>query len=210
MATIYLVRHGENPANLTREFSHRKIDYSLTSKGVAQAQEVAAYFQTLPIDKLFSSPLKRARETAEIISGAINLPVTVVEGLREIDVGTLEGQEPTDELWEFHDNIFRAWFEGRRETAFPEGEDHHTLTERMHSSLLHAIGDDPDSKIVVVGHGGIFTATIKELCPECDLLALLPRRTRNCAVTEIEAELRDGRIYGTLVRWADAAHLSAE
>jgi broad specificity phosphatase PhoE len=210
MATIYLVRHGENPANLTREFSHRLVDYSLTPKGIRQAQQVAAYFRTLPIDQIFSSPLKRARETAEIIGAEIGLPVTVSEAFREINVGTLEGQQPTDELWAFHDGIFRAWFEGRRETAFPEGEDHHTLAGRMHAGLLEVIGDNPDGRSIVVGHGGIFTATIAQLCPDCDILTIVRQGNRNCSVTEIEAEVRDGVVYGSLVRWADGSHLSDE
>lgn len=208
MATIYLVRHGENPANLTREFSHRNVDYSLTPKGIRQAQQAAAYFRTLLIDQIFSSPLKRARETAAIISVALELPVTIIESFREINVGTLEGQEPTDELWAFHDDIFRNWFTGRRETAFPEGEDHYTLTKRMHEGLLEVIGDNPHSRSIVVAHGGIFIATIKELCPDCDLAAIARQRIRNCAIAELDAEVRDGTIYATLIRWGDATHLS--
>ena len=211
MATIYLVRHGENPANLKREFSYKLLDYSLTPKGVQQAQQTAAYFKTLPsIDKIFSSPLKRAHETAEIIAEALELPVTVVEGFREINVGSLEGQEPTDEIWEFHDNIFRDWFDGRRESTFPDGEDHLTLTKRMHDGLLEVIGDDPDGRSIVVAHGGIFIATVDQICPECDQQMIRSVWMTNCAVAEIEAEIRDGVIVGDLVRWGDASHIAEE
>ena len=58
--TIYLVRHGENLANITKEFSHRLVDYSLTPKGIIQAEQTAAYFRDFHIDEIYSSPLKRA------------------------------------------------------------------------------------------------------------------------------------------------------
>ena len=64
---LYLVRHGENMANLTKEFSYRHVDYSLTPKGVLQAQQTAAYFTDKHIHEIYTSPLKRAVETADII-----------------------------------------------------------------------------------------------------------------------------------------------
>ncbi|MCB0198167.1 MAG: histidine phosphatase family protein, partial [Anaerolineae bacterium] len=65
---FYLVRHGENPANITKEFSYRDVDYSLTPKGVLQAQQTAAHFRNVPVDAVVASPLKRTRETAAIIA----------------------------------------------------------------------------------------------------------------------------------------------
>ena len=76
MTRVYLVRHGENPANLLKQFSHRLVDYSLTPKGIAQAEQTAAFFLDKRIDAIYSSPLKRARKTAEIIGAALGLPVT--------------------------------------------------------------------------------------------------------------------------------------
>jgi len=72
--TLYVVRHGENPANLNREFSYKLIDYSLTEKGVRQAEETASFFREKGIDAIYSSPLKRARETAQIIAAPIGSP----------------------------------------------------------------------------------------------------------------------------------------
>ena len=45
--TIYLVRHGENTANITKEFSYKLVDYSLTAKGVQQAEQTAEYFKAV-------------------------------------------------------------------------------------------------------------------------------------------------------------------
>src|SRR5437588_12038201 len=92
---VYLVRHGENPANLTREFSHRRVDYSLTPRGIEQARQTAEFFRKGRVDELYSSPLKRALETAQIIAGAVDRPITVVEEFRELNVGRLEDEPPT-------------------------------------------------------------------------------------------------------------------
>src|SRR6478672_925857 len=97
--TVYIVRHGENPANINREFSYRLVDYSLTPKGVRQAEDTARFFRDKQIDAIYSSPLKRAVETAEIIAAPLGLPVALIEEFREINVGTLEEQPPTDENW---------------------------------------------------------------------------------------------------------------
>src|SRR3954463_9503133 len=130
--TLYLVRHGENPANLTREFSYKKIDYLLTDLGVRQAEQTAAYFAGLGngsgaqgIDAIFSSPLKRALQTAEIIGGATGHAVTVVEEFREINCGDFDGAPPTDALWQQHDQILAAWRDGDHTAQFPGGENYH-------------------------------------------------------------------------------------
>src|SRR5579872_6100860 len=93
--TLYLVRHGENLANITKEFSYKLVDYPLTPKGVLQAEQTAAFFlNTIPLMAAFASPLKRARETAEIIARAQNLSVTVLEEFREVNVGDMEQRPP--------------------------------------------------------------------------------------------------------------------
>src|SRR5215472_16479183 len=97
---LYLVRHGENPANLTKEFSYKLVDYSLTPKGVLQAEQTAAFFlRSIPLTAAYASPLKRAYETGEIIAQAQNLPVTALEEFREINVGEMEQRPPTEENW---------------------------------------------------------------------------------------------------------------
>src|SRR5690242_10734923 len=119
MNTIYFVRHGENPANLTREFSHHRVDYGLTLAGIRQAHETAAYFRNQGIDAVYTSPLKRARETAEIIGEALGLPVLEREDFREVNTGRLEDEPPTPENWAFHDGILHDWMHGKPETRFP-------------------------------------------------------------------------------------------
>ncbi len=210
MPTIYLVRHGENPANLTKEFSHRHVDYDLNNKGRLQAEQTAAVFVGRAIAAVYSSPLLRAVQTAEIIAGALGVPIHVIEAFREVNVGSLEGQPPTRELWDQHNAVFLDWLGGRPETTFPDGEDHHRLIARMQAGLRQVLTLTPDQPSVIVGHGGIFTATLAAYCAEIDLMAIVRAPNHNCSITEIELEQRDDQVVGQLRRWADCDHLSGE
>ena len=156
MNLIYLLRHGENVANLTKEFSCRKIDYSLTPRGILQSQQTAAFFQTQAIDAIYASPLKRAVETATIVANALMLPVTTLEELREIDVGPLEEATDLTAAWKFHNGILQAWFIGDPDARFPQGENQHDLIRRMRSALQQAVHGRDGQRILLVGHGGIF------------------------------------------------------
>lgn len=209
MNTIYYVRHGENPANLTREFSYKKIDYPLNAQGVEQAQQTAAYFQDKPIAAIYSSPLKRALQTAQIIAQPLQLPVLVREQFRELNVGLLEDQPPTAETWAIHDRIFADWFSGKTDACFPGGEDHTALLQRMREGLQEALSDRTDQRIIVVGHGGILTACLCYLCNNIDLREVIGVHIPNCAITSFEvAEQQKGQLRGRLIALATCHHLS--
>jgi probable phosphoglycerate mutase len=210
MNTLYLIRHGENPANLTKEFSHRLIDYSLTPKGVLQAQQTGEYFKSRPIDAIYCSPLKRAIETAEIIGQAIGVQPVIIEEFREVNVGALEALGGSPENWATHDSIIQAWFEGQPDRMFPEGENYHMLLERMRAGVQQILHEQDGKKSIIVGHGGIFTFTLKDICREVDLAMLIASYGHNCSITEIEMHSVDGQFDGVLKRWAAFDHLSGE
>lgn len=210
MNRLYLVRHGENPANIAKQFSCRRVDLTLTEKGVLQAEQTAAFFATRPVDAIYASPLKRAIQTAQIIARPKRLPVIVMENFREIDVGDLELTPPTAAAWEFHDRIFLSWLSGRPDMQFPGGEDYHHLWVRMRSGVEQITRGRDGQSIIVVGHGGIFTATLRDLCSEVDMPDILLRQTGNCSITEVELDRQNGSVRGRLVEWASCAHLSGE
>jgi broad specificity phosphatase PhoE len=204
---LYLVRHGENQANLTKEFSYRRVDYSLTPKGVLQAQQTAEYFTAQPVDAIYSSPLKRAVETAQIIAAHLGLSCQVVEDFREVNVGDLEGQPVTPELWERHNRIIYAWFNGDKEARFPGGEDYHALWARTQAGLRLALAGLSDRTALIVGHGGMFTLTLRDLCPAVDGAWLRHQVSQNCSISEVLLQPQNGAWHGELVRWNDARHL---
>jgi 2,3-bisphosphoglycerate-dependent phosphoglycerate mutase len=210
MNTLYLIRHGENLANITKEFSHRLIDYSLTPKGILQAQQTGEYFKDRQIDAIYCSPLKRAIETAEIIGQIVGVQPLIMEEFREVNVGALEALGGSPENWATHDSIIRAWFEGQPDRMFPEGENYHMLLERMRAGVLQVLREQENKRSIIVGHGGIFTFTLKDICREVDLAMLIASYGHNCSITEIEIHALDGQLDGVLKRWAAFDHLSGE
>ncbi len=208
--TIYLVRHGENPANITHDFSYKKVDFSLTPKGILQAQQTGDYFKNRNIHAIYTSPLKRTRETAAIIASPLHLPVTVMEQFREINVGDLEGMPPTRENWALHDRIVEAWFAGKHDVTFPGGEDYNTLLQRLRNGLSAITANKTGQNIVVVGHGGIFTRPIQDICPTVDVQEIIRNPNYNCSITEIELTTNGTNVVGVLKQWASYSHLYGE
>ena len=90
---IYIIRHGQTEMNQLRRLQGRS-DHPLNEAGIAQAGQAARGLQTVTFDHVFTSPLKRAVRTAEIIAPGIS-PVTD-ERLIEMDYGMYEG---ADGLW---------------------------------------------------------------------------------------------------------------
>ena len=208
MNTVHFVRHGENPANLTRAFSHRVVDHPLTERGVTQARATAHYFREKDIAAIYTSPLLRAQQTADIIGAALSLSPRTIEAFREVNVGTLELSPPCDAHWALHDRIFADWLNGRPSSRFPDGEDHTTLVQRMRLGLLEALRDHDERHIVIVAHGGILAATVGVICEnvfpdETGQMPFIP----NCAITRMRLTARDGVVRGVVEAWAECDHL---
>jgi probable phosphoglycerate mutase len=217
MSTLYLVRHGENRANLTKEFSCRRVDYPLTDKGRLQARQTADHFvalsalsQARPLQAVYTSPLKRAAETAEVIAGALGLRAQVSEYFRELDVGDLEATGGSAEGWQIHNLVWEAWFRGSPETSFPGGENLLGVVERMRLGVHQLLEEQDGKDAILVGHGGLFTASIQDLCPRIEIAWLLRQDQQNCSISELAMYRQNGRWLGELVRWGDVSHLSGE
>ena len=210
MNRLYLVRHGENRANLTLEFSYKTVDYPLTPRGVLQAQQTAAYLADKDIHAVYSSPLKRAVQTAEFIAGHLNLEAVALENFREINVGRLEGHPDLEEAWKINYQVTNAWWAGEPDTEYPDGESRTTLWARMQTGLAHITAGKSGRNLVVIGHGGLFTFTAEYLCPRDDFSWLKDRVNHNCSISEVLLEWRNGVPHGTLVRWAWFEHLHGE
>lgn len=210
MISLYLLRHAENRANITKEFSSRKVDYPLTSKGVLQAQQTAQYFLKKGIDVVYTSPLKRASQTAEIIATRLHMPITVMENFREVDVGDLENGPPSAEKWNFHNALIAQWLNGHPERRFPGGENYNDLWDRMRNGLQAILAKWKKGNVLLVAHGGIFALTLLEYCPQVDPSWLFSQDNANCSISKVLLEDQAGVLRGKLVSWADTSHLSGE
>ena len=115
MHHLYLCRHGETPWNAERRIQGRT-DISLSQKGLAQAQALARFFGT---DKpnarvIVSSPMMRARQTAECIARATGIELVIDDDLTEIHTGIYTGRTyeelADDPGWQRH--LEDPWHEG--------------------------------------------------------------------------------------------------
>jgi broad specificity phosphatase PhoE len=130
-----------------------------------------------------------------------------MENFREVNVGDLERQPPTAEAWAFHNRVLAGWLNGQPEVTFPGGENYFTLWNRVRSGIEQIVAGREGCNLLVVGHGGIFTLPMKDLCPGVDVGWLVDHPNHNCSITEIEVETIAGRLRGHLVQWASYTHL---
>jgi broad specificity phosphatase PhoE len=146
-----LVRHGETDWNRERRFQGHA-DQPLNDTGRAQAHELANELAGEHVDGIYSSDLRRAYETAEIIAARLGVPVIADSALREVDCGEWQGL-----TWEEIDERFpdgrRKWDE--RGHGWEDGETFEELAERVVAALKRVAAEQPGRRFVVVGHGGL-------------------------------------------------------
>lgn len=106
--TICILRHGETDWNMKGIFQG-KADIELNDTGRAQAKTVAQYLASHSWNSLASSPLKRAKETAEIIGKHVDIPkIQVFDDIMERDFGLACGMEPQERSQRFPDGVFEG------------------------------------------------------------------------------------------------------
>lgn len=94
-----MIRHGESTGNVEKIISHDKDAFPLTEKGVKQAQIVGEELKGIEIEKIYSSPILRARQTAEIISKVVGCKVVVEEKIGERYFGRLNNRKVNSINW---------------------------------------------------------------------------------------------------------------
>jgi len=144
------VRHGE-PERIAPG-SGIPADPALTARGREQAERLAAWLAFEPIDRVLSSPQRRAIETAEPIARGHGREVEVVAGLVEYDASS-DSYIPMEELRATNDPHLRAMYEGRWEEFGAESTESFRL--RVAATLDDVIGDNPGRRVVAVCHGGV-------------------------------------------------------
>jgi broad specificity phosphatase PhoE len=148
------MRHGETVWNHEHRFTTRT-DVPLSEAGTAQAEEAAERLAETPIDRIYSSPLGRARFTAEAVARRQSrLPEIVVdERLTEIDAGPFEGQTEEELKAGPLAGEFERWHNDR-EPEFPEGTEPFADALRRAAGFLNDRAGDEGTTLVVT-HGSL-------------------------------------------------------
>jgi broad specificity phosphatase PhoE len=155
--TVYLVRHAAHD-RVDRVLCGRMPGVGLGEAGRRQAEALAGWFAgKAPVDAVWTSPVQRARETAEPIAGRLGLPVRPSDALCEIDFGAWTGQG-FDALRD--DPRWRRWNEARGSERPPGGESMAEAQARAMAGVERAREEHPDGAVVLVSHGDVIKAVL--------------------------------------------------
>ena len=153
MTTIYLARHGETDWNVQNRWQGHA-DPPLNARGRTQARDLSARLASVLFDAVYSSDLRRARQTAEIVAFGRGMSVFPDRRLREIDVGSWQGLT--------RDEIAERFPDGSR----PDGETLEAFRRRV-LEAFGAIGRYHEGvNVLVVAHGGCARTIQRQLLGE--------------------------------------------
>lgn len=187
---IYLIRHGETDWNTVKRLQG-STDIPLNPYGIELAEKTAEGMKDLKIDKIYSSPLIRARKTAEIIKGDRSIDVVLEDALQEIDFGVYEGYIYHEKNYNVPDPEFMNFFDDTDHYKTPpKGESFQTLIGRT-SSFVRSVINDPANEgktILIASHGAAIRAILCGLfdIPLSDFWGGPVHK--NCGVTMIRSE----------------------
>lgn len=200
MEKIILIRHGETDWNREQIFRGR-MDVALNDVGLAQAEAVRESLKDVEIHRIYSSPLKRAFETAGALGKNRGLAVEIEEGFIDIDFGKWQGlshQKVKDE----YESLYATWLAEPHEVVFPEGESLKDVGKRSMEALGKVIKNHPGETLAIISHRVLNKVLL------CGILGLhLSRfwyiKQDTCAINRFE--YKDGHYYLTLLN--DTCHL---
>lgn len=193
---IYLIRHGESLANLGLVSADFSMDNQndLSKKGENQIREIIPAFQNCNIVRIFSSPMKRAIDSAKILqSGLINAPkITIDNRLKEIDYGIFTDDRDNPEM----QNIAKKQIDGDQEIRFGGGENMREILGRFLDFLVDTYKKNQNGEIVIFSHGrliSIVSKKIEELCQN----NIKKSKIDNASIIEVELNNNEINILKT-------------
>lgn len=198
--TLYLIRHGETAANRDG-LGLGRADVPLTEHGLRQAEAIAAACARLAIAAVWTSPLQRARRTAEAVARAAGASLVVEEALAELDVGDTEGL-PLAEIRRRWPDFVAAWLsDDPAAVRMPGGESLDDLAARLRP-LLPPVRELEREGLAIVSH----TFVLRTLL--CLLLELPLASFRSFACDLASLSAVDLAPRPVIRRWNDTCHLS--
>jgi broad specificity phosphatase PhoE len=150
VTTILIARHGESDWNREKRWQGHA-DRPLTERGREQARVLAERLAHIELDAVWSSDLRRARETAVVVAELQGLDVTVERDLREVDVGSWSGLTRPEAEERFPEG-FRRWRTGH--PGWKDGESYEMMADRVLGAVDRIAADLNGGRALVVSHGG--------------------------------------------------------
>lgn len=154
VTTVYLIRHCQSMGNIEHRFQGR-FDAEVSPQGEQQLALLGLRFRNESIDRIYTSPLKRAKATALAIAQYHpDVPLEEEPGFSEIDCGDMENLLLT-EVAERFPEAARQWNETPDLCQFPGGENMAQVYDRVNGALDRVLAENPGKKVVITTHGGV-------------------------------------------------------
>jgi len=155
---LIIVRHGETEWNLQNRFQGH-LNSGLSQLGIRQARAIAGALSGGTFDVIYSSDLERARHTADIIAGKLNMEVRTDAGLREINMGLMQGLKRDEFILKYPEVIKK--FHSDPEYIIPGGESKQQFYDRIILTLKRIVRMHEYRNILLVAHGGVLDIAIR-------------------------------------------------
>lgn len=160
MASLFLIRHAESVANTQGIYQGQSFDTSLSFLGMKQAEALAKRLKRLGINRVLTSPLKRAMETAQIIASKCRVALIIDQNLIETNHGLWEGKK---KKWvmKHYPEIFNLWQQTPSKTVFPQGEPFLNVVKRVRIGFERA--KKLTGKTAIVTHDNVLRIILSEV-----------------------------------------------
>ncbi len=203
MMTVYFIRHGTTENNIAGRFQGRS-DIPLGEKGCKQAACLGERFAHIPLDAVYTSPLRRAYQTAQGMCAQLPLEPICCDGLREINGGVLEGRTNEENIREYPE-VMRTFREQPAQFNPLNGESAEQVHDRVLGAIQTIVSREQGKTIAIVSHGFALLCSIGSLGIPFEQLP--PRILANASVSCIQFDT-DGGYH--IVFWNDQSHLPEE
>jgi broad specificity phosphatase PhoE len=155
-----LIRHAD-PAEEARGRCYGKTEIGLSPRGERRARHLGVMLRRMPIDAVYTSPSKRALDTARLLAEPHALTPGELDDLRELDFGICEGRT-YDEIAAEEPELFRTWMLTPAEVRFPGGESYAQLRRRALTAAAALRKRHAAGTFAVVSHGGVIRAILAD------------------------------------------------
>ncbi|NWF68534.1 MAG: histidine phosphatase family protein [Chloroflexi bacterium] len=198
---VILVRPGETDWNMRGRWQGW-VAVPLNEHGRKQAQHLARFLRNAGIKVLYSSDLRRARETAAILAEKLGFAPEFDERLRERHIGTWQGLTP-DEMRAWYPDEYRQLVEDRAGYIVPNGESRNQVKQRMISAFNDYLRRDEGETIAILSHSSAIRTLLSQWVDEAKLVST---DVDNTSVTTIVRDENDDTLWH-IVAMNDVTHL---
>jgi probable phosphoglycerate mutase len=191
-----LMRHGQADNNVNRVLVGRKIEAHLTEYGKTQVEDTAKHLKSLPIEKVYVSPVLRTVETATIVCNILGMEYEIDERLFEIELGKLAGMNYEDIIQRYGNLFLQFYSESDSTLTDSFGVEAFKAVKLRIKDLLDEIANRyTDKNVLLITHLDPIKAAISMLL-DLKPQALYNWHIRNASLTILKQESRKYYLYG--------------